>query len=446
MALRIGKPRGDIGGRGEWRAKLYGPTERYARYRISFKDSATGKWVTRQVPTGEDHDVHFDKIERALDSRVAQPTGDRRPTMRALVGRYLTWLESKGRDETYVKKVANVLDVWVVRSHGDLTVEGWSPEHSLAWIGAARRAGLSPSRVEDLGVALSGMRKTAFRKGPDGTRWLDPSDDPMEGVEYSRSSTMEGAHRDWVPPTARPLTGHVESLIEAARASAPWSWMVTQLGVGAFCGLRLSEQLAVRAVDIDFANQVIRVWHSVRWPRPNAGVEWGLKPTKTKVRREVPYPSSLHGPLLDLCRESLGLSPDATECEVAVAQGGHYDEHLRELDARVVRTGRARPISPHEGLLFVDSALGLPPTKEKYGEQWRQLRSRSTWPAAIPWRNARHHTATWWRAVSASRTGVPESWENIAHWLGHSVKTCLDHYVRAGEDAGFHARAYLDEV
>lgn len=448
--LRVGKLRDSDSGRG-WRAKLYGSTNTYAYHRLKFKDPKTKAWVDRPVPVGEDPEAHFDAVERALDARVSSPSASsgNRPTMAMLVARYLDWLRAGGLTRTYVGKVENLLNVWVLRTHRDLEVQCWGPEHSRRWIAAARKAGLSPSRVEDLGVALSGARKTAWRKSEDdATRWLDPSDNPLEDVSYSRRGTEEGAHRDYVPPSARPTTAHVSSLVAAAaKDDAPWSWMPTQLKVGAFCGPRLGEQMAQRAVDPDFINRNLRIRNSISWPHPKSEIDWEITPTKTKRRREVPYAASMHEELLALCRHELGLPDDATVEEVTAAQDELYETHLRELDEKFAKSGAPRPVSPHEHLLFIDPGTGRPPTKERYGDVWRDLRADSEWPNSIPWLNARHHAATWWPAVMVDpQTGRCAPDALFAGWLGHSLATYRNHYVRAGDDDRAVARKFLDEL
>ena len=66
----------------------------------------------------------------------------------------------------------------------------------------------------------------------------------MEDVSYSRRSTTEGGDRNCVPRSRRPTTAAVESLIAEAEIDPGWDWLPTQLRVGAYCGPRLSEQLA----------------------------------------------------------------------------------------------------------------------------------------------------------------------------------------------------------
>ena len=200
--LRIGKARSNAKGTSRtWTVKLYGPTVSYDHYRVAFKDPETQKWVHRTPESGEDPEALFARIEQAFDSlEQGGPLAILEPTMTDLSERYLEWLTNTCGD-AYITKVEGLIKGWVLKTDADLPVRLWGPEASNRWIGRMREAGLSPSRVEDLGVALSGLRKTAHRKKDDGTRWLAKDDDPLEGVSYSKRVTELGADpgdSDWL--------------------------------------------------------------------------------------------------------------------------------------------------------------------------------------------------------------------------------------------------------
>ena len=433
--LRIGKARPNAKGTSRtWTVKLYGPTVSYNHYRVAFKDPDTQKWVHRTPESGEDPEVLFARIERAFDSlEQGGPLAILEPTLTDLWERYLAWLQTN-RTDAYVTKVEGLVVGWVLKFDADLPVRLWGPEASNRWVGRMREAGLSPDRVADLGSALSGLRNTAHRKTDDGTRWLAKDDDPLEGVSYSKRVTNEGAHCTWVAPNKRPITTHVESLIALAQTEARWDWMPTQLGIGAYCGLRLSEQMALRAFDIDLVKHKLNIRCSISWARPKKGVAMGLKQTKTGRARVVPYPASLHEQLVEMVRRSLGLNNEATIEEITAEQTRLYELEIDALDEPLLRTYKARPISPHEHLLFIDPQTGLPATKEKFGTEFRRLRALSTWPNNLPWLNARHHAVMWWRQISTSDGGAPVEWKQLASYLGNSYLTLIKHYVRDGED------------
>jgi hypothetical protein len=441
----LGKLRDAEGSKRGWRAKAYLASERYPYPRVRFKDVRTGRWETRAIPTGEDPEDYLRKLDRALDRNVVVEARSAKTTLSDLVEVYLRWLRDEGRDEEYVIKVSNLLSKWVLATHGDLAVEKWGPTHSQKWVGAMRKAKLSPSRIEDFGTALSGLKKTAFRRDEHGVRLLDPADDPTEGVSTTRTSTIEGAHRDYVPPRLRPTTPQAGSIIAAGAKHGEWGWEETVLRIGTYCGPRLAEQLALRDVDVDFVKKELRFRNTIRWPRPGIGLDMQLKPIKTKTRRQMPYPASLHKPLLALCRESLGLPANASVKKVTAAQKEKLDAKFEALDELTYKLKQPRPIEVDEGLLFCRPDTGLPPTKEAWGDRWRAWRDASTWPAYIPWRNARHHAVAFWRRVLVSDRGAPVDWEVIGLWVGNDPPTLQGHYQIPHEEASAEARATLDQ-
>jgi integrase len=59
---------------------------------------------------------------------------------------------------------------------------------------------------------------------------------------------------------------------------------------------------------------------------------------------------------------------------------------------------------------------------------------------ALPWRNLRHHAATWLHNTA----GLP--WEEVSNILGHhSVAFTLETYVRRGSDSDAETRRRLDQ-
>ncbi len=403
-ALRVGKDR--PGGQRPWHVTAYAPTDDHPFGRVRYKDPDTGTWVFRHPEPEQTLDALFERIERAFDGQVAVGRGGGR-TMNILASRYMGWLQSEGRADSYLLKVENILRRWVLTHElspgvifAALPVSQWSPEHTSAIIARAREAQLSDQRVEDVGVALSGLRRTAQRKYK-GQRWLALDDNPMEGVRYGRAGKVAGQHRNFVPQSARPTDAQVSAAIEAAaqRGDAigcPWLPLMVQIACR--CGLRLGELLALRGRDIDVKARRISV--NGAWCQPRASKPPYRKTTKTGESRLVPYPGSL---------------ADALAQRI---------EELDDLDSWLL----PRP------------ATGQPWSREAWNDEWHRVRRLShAWPKTIPFRNARHYTATWWH-------GLGFAWVDVASWLGHDVQTCLDHYVRPADDALVVARVVLDSI
>lgn len=443
--VRIGKARATGNGSRTWSVRAHGPTPTAPYGRVVYRNPTTGKQTTAVPGDDQTLDDMFDQIERALDQKVivGRSTGEDGQAVirnvKALLGLYLNWLTSLGRSQDYISNRRCLAGKWILPLIGDVLVSDWSPEDSLAVITAAREAGLSPSRVEDLGSTLAGMRATAQRKRAGG-RWLSPDENPLEGVSYTRGGTVQGASRDYVEKRYRPATTSVEKAVAAAAELNVFAWMSTIIMIGAYCALRLGEQLGLRAVDIDLENRQIdingvwKVAHKAE-VRGDRRERWRHPLPKNKLRRTAPYPGRLHGLLVDACRQALGMSVDATEAEVIEAIAA---ERSRRAELR--KDGdwaRAEVPNDQEAWLFVDKS-GVPPTKEAFNDAWHIVRDSVDWPRYIPYKNLRHHAALWWKSKGFA-------WELIADWDGHDVQTLLKYYVLPEEDGNEKARKILDE-
>ena len=463
-----------IGANGRtWQNRLLGPPA-HTYYRAQIKNETTGTWAIVQMPAKHrDPDPTlqkvkaerwFEGIEKALDERREIPLRRSRPThtMADLLERYLDWLQTNKKDRDYIENRRNIVTKWVLRVpaeqgtgrqfDGDMPVEKWGPKDTARWIKAAQDV-VGAARVEDLGVALAGMRDAAQRL-VDGVRWMDRGENPLEDVKYAKRSTEKGASIMWIPLEERPTTAQVESLEEQVDAAPAWPWQPVQVRIGTRHGLRLAEQMGLRDVDVDFTRKALRVIQTVAWPRPSKGIWWAVKPVKTVEQRLVPMLGTVFDPLLILVRASLGLAPDATVAEVTAAQEARRRALTNARD-EATYAKRRRLVEPDEGFLFLagtahqilrqtadgwepdpsSPVIPVPPTKEVYGDRWRVQRKASTWPDHLPWRNARHHAATWWPSVLTNpKTGLPYEKELYAGWLGHSVSTHEAHYVKTGDD------------
>jgi len=135
---------------------------------------------------------------------------------------------------------------------GTKGVAGWAARrrHGKAW--ATVR---TPRGREDLRGQLAAMRKLAYRLG-----WLDRSIDPLDGSSFLVADYLDGTTGMVISPYLRPGTRQVEAMARAAdllckQGSAEprlarTALLGTQLRVASYGGLRLGEQLALRAVDV----------------------------------------------------------------------------------------------------------------------------------------------------------------------------------------------------
>jgi hypothetical protein len=306
-ALRVGRERISASGK-KWRVRSYTATDGAPYGRVVYLVPTTGKPTSAVPKLGQTLDEVFDQVERALTQNVALGTtvdADGKPDpgrrdIGALSQMYLDDLRSQLLDDDYIANRRSMLNKWVVPMIGSVLVADWSTLHSLSVIKKARAAELSQSRVADIGSTLSGMRMTAWRQRPGG-RWLSRDENPLEGLKYSRGATRQGAGRDYIPPQRRPETSSVEKAIQTAAEVGRWVWLPFIISIAAFCALRLSEQLGLRAVDVDLRGRLLDV--NGAWSVAPSGRRAGQgkvrvgrrKPqTKNKMWRIVPYRGSQH--------------------------------------------------------------------------------------------------------------------------------------------------------
>lgn len=446
-AIRIGTLRTSASGR-TWRVRSYGPTPTAPRGRVVYINPATCRLTSKAPPVGASLDEMFDQVERHLDQKVAMGTPvdeggrvdpGRRRDLNALSQMYLDYLRLRARDQSYIANRRSQITKWILPAIGAVLVADWDSAHSQAVIRAARDGGLSPARVEDIGAALSGMRKTAWRRR-EGGRWLSRDEDPMEEVEYGRGATLQGAGRNYTPPQRRPETDSVEAAIAAAGHLGRWFWMGTIISVAGYCALRLGEQLALRAVDVDLVDRLLEV--NGTWAVPPSGRRAGQRGVrvgyrkphpKNRMRRTAPYRGSQHDMLVRLCALALEMPEHATAGAVAAI------DVERARRAAMARSGDWREVSvpaADECWLFPGEG-GCPPTREQFNDTWHVIRDACRWPSSIPYKNLRHHAALWWRTQGFA-------WETIAAWDGHDVQTLMAYYLVALEEATKKARSTLD--
>ena len=446
-----GKLRTLGGGQRSWRSALYRPSSRYASYRVMFKverDDGEWEWQTRGAVSEDDARALFARVEKALDSLQPTPATQRVQkgwTIRALGEEYLTDSRARGKQDRTLEQRESRLNAHILPTIGDVQVAKWRLDHSRAVMEKASATVRTPRGREDLRGQLAAMRKLAYRLG-----WLDRSIDPLDGLELLGSDYLHGTTGMFISPYLRPETRQVEAMARAADLLckqgsvepllARTALMGTQIRVAGYGGLRLGEQLALRAVDVFFEDGWVYVNGSWVTPRRQDGRGY-RKSVKNRVLHEVPLPRSLMtDELLPKVRQLLNLPDSATLQQVTNAQQSERDRRAhaaRSLGDPMVSWYNL-PVEPvDERWIFVDAATGVPTRPEAFNDRWHRIRRwvdtndpDNAWPRFIPYRNLRHHAATRW-----FHQELDEEWETVAMYLGDKLTTVLEHYVRAGDEA-----------
>lgn len=399
------------GGQRPWRVTAYVPDATYPYGRVRFK-LPSGAWTQRVPRPGQTVDDVFEEVEKGLGDVNLTHKAPVRRDIDALADRYDEWMVDNLEDTTITKN-RNILSKWVRPIIGQVLVIDWAPEHTRKVRKAVGH--LSKSRVEDVGTVLSGLRTIAHEKTTGG-RWLAETENPMAGVSFTKKHKIAGQHERYVEPSKRPTDKQVAAAIEASRIRGELIGVPTLpllTGIACKVGLRQGENFALRGVDVDELARLLDVNGSWCQPRGHNGKKPYRKPTKTNTTRKAPFPQSL---------------------AAAVA--------ARLAELRASEDGV-------EGWLVPDTRTGMPWNKETFNDEWHRIQRLTktlaaerpdlyeAWPRRIPFRNARHYCATWWK-----RKGL--DWEEIADFLGNSYQTCLNYYVRAADDAEQRARRLLE--
>jgi len=446
-----GKERTYGGGQRSWRSVVYHPTGRYRNFRIVFKaldDAGEWQWQTRTAVTEDEARLLFKQVERALDSFEPTPAKQRvqrARTIRALGEQYLADSRARGKEARTLEQRESRLNAHILPTIGNVQVATWRIEHSRAVLEKASKTVRSPRGREDLRGQLSAMRKLAHRLG-----WLDRSIDPLDGLELPPGDHLHGAGSKYIASYLRPETRQVDAMARAADLlSKPGSdepllarypLLGTQIRVAGYGGLRLGEQLALRAIDVSFEDGWLFVNGSWVTPRRQDG-RGHRKAVKNRVLHEVPLPQSLLiNELLPRVKELLGLRESASLQEVIHAQQAERDrrtEAARELGDPTIHWYNL-PVEPaDEHWIFIDTGTDLPTRPEAFNNRWHRVRRwvethdpDNAWPRGVVYRNLRHHAATSW-----FHHELGEEWETVAMYLGDTLATVLAHYVRPGDEA-----------
>jgi integrase len=395
---------------------LYGPTPSYSRFRLVWSDPLTGTRPNRSYHDRVSAEAAFNQtVEYVKGARTVVPplaTTRRRsaPTVDQLFDEVQKRWRQKNRNARYIEKRTGLYRTWMQPTCGSLTVLDWgsSDEHCLAVLAAAREAGRSAATIQNIGALLRLMVTTAHAR-----RLLPRTLDPMDDVLYVAGRVADDEAAQYIPPSDRPTTEMVASLAaEFARRGDMdgLPWLPLMVYVAAFGGLRLGELTALRASDVETDDEVgVALTVKRAWSYTvEAGFE--LKPPKNGRRRRVLLPASLRASLVQRAEEvTAAVGGDGLLFPGPKGPGAVFTEgELRRVFERCAR----------------DAGWACRPDGRTPKGQVTRGRP------VIPWRNLRHHAATWLHDVAEF------DWADVSRTLGHaSVAFTQARYVRPGADA-----------
>jgi hypothetical protein len=446
MAAKIlgkGKRRQYGGGRKVWRATLFAPTSQYPSYRLRFKvpsDSNPDVWVATSRSRASENEARelFMETERWLDglSRHSPSTASQKQvrTMKALGEAAIIEAREQRLAARTVEQRESHLRAHIVPTIGKVRVDQWGVDHSRKVLDAASKT-RTPRSLEDIRTTLSTMRKLAWREG-----WLPRSVNPLEGLKIARKQDY-GASA-YIDTSMRPETRMVDAMACAAdhlvaaghQEFGRFPFLGARYRVAGYGGLRLGEQLGLRAIDVYLDEGNVSVNGS--WTQPRAADSPAFRgPVKNKLVHRAPIPASLMDELVEPCRRALGLPGGSSRQQVVNSIVA--ERRQRALLAPTPDRWWEVQIAPEEECwLWVDTISGLPPRSELHNHYWHKVRrwvdhndADDAWPKFIPYRNMRHHAAMWWHDE------LELDWADVALFLGDKLTTVLGHYVLPGADA-----------
>lgn len=391
---------------------LYAPTDKFPSYRLVWTDPFSGERCQRRYPTREVADEWFaSTVDYVKAGVAAQPsTVGARSGVKTVADLFeeldARW-DRESRSDTYRESRAGIFRTWIEPVVGHLSVTEWGADEEVCdkILDAARAAGRRPATIQNVGALLRVLVSTAHKK-----KWLPRSMNPMADVSYVAPKEAEDESQDYVPPSERPTTAMVEALatvLAAVGAVSGRAWLGLMARVAGYGGLRLGELTSLRPMDVDEDRHGVRVDWAWSYSKRKGAQR---KRPKNGRRRFVLLPGSVMRPLVEHARRVAEEHGDGAL--LFPSRHGH-DLPLLERELRPLFKSAARK-----------AGWACRPDKKEEGKHLQRG------APLIPWRNLRHHAATWMHEVAEYE------WVDVSRALGHaSVAFTQAKYVRPSAEA-----------
>jgi integrase len=376
-------------------------------------DPFTEQRCNRRYPTRDVADewftstVQYVKEGQSALPFVDQTTDARARTVAALFRQLDARWERERRSERYRESRAGIFRTWIAPVIGDRLAAEWGADEEVcaAILDGARALGRRPATVQNIGSLMRNLVSTAHTK-----KWMPRTMNPMAGVSYAAKKEAEDESTDYVPPSERPTTEMVEALasvLAAVGAPAGRAWLGLMARVAGYGGLRLGELASLRPMDVDEKRHGVNVDWAWAWSKRKGAQR---KRPKNGRRRFVLLPGSVMRPLVEHAR--VVAEEHGPAALLFPSRHGH-DLPLLERELRPLFLSTARK-------------AGWPCRPDKR-EEGKHLQRGAP---LIPWRNLRHHAATWMFEVA------DYEWVDVSRSLGHaSVAFTQAKYVRPSAEA-----------
>jgi|GEM_PF-2904305 len=317
--------------------RVHKPTPSRPHYhRITWTDPATGKRKQAFERTAK----QARKRANQIGARLARAEDHLRPApMRRVIDEWLDpGAHSPRWSESYAERQASYANTWLRPVLEAYRSDQLTPAVAARVISAAVEAGQADTTVESIGAALRGLISWAQAE-----RYVPTRPDPMAGVGYARKPSHAGESVHHVRSEEVPDTQAVWRLAEAmgdrsARletlpgstgdvVSPEGRWL--QPLIAGYSRMRLGEQVALRASDVDLDRCLIRVERALSLTR-RSGTQV-VTPKHGKTRTTI-FPDELRAPLARFLEHRT--DRDGPEATLWVAPMGGWETRHSLRDRR----------------------------------------------------------------------------------------------------------------
>jgi integrase len=399
---------------------LYKPTEKFLKWRLTYRDPFTGNRVQPAYHSLEQGTEAFNEAvayvngARAAHPVVGKDKDKTQPTVDDVMAATVARWKAKNREPEYIQGRVASYNLRLAPLVGELTVIEWGRTdlHCLSAIAALRDAGLAPATIQNYGALLRQLVTVAQKE-----KWLPRTMNPMEDVAYTAKSTQDSGAL-CIEPKMRPTTTMVNDLIDQYRiigeaTGRDWLWLMPD--TAGFAGPRFGEQTAlrVRSYDVDrHGFDITEAWKRPRGDQARSGLP------KNGRARFVHLRGSVRDAIVERV-EQVRAAEGPDGLLFPGPKGPMMPWTEGEMRNVFVRAGRDAGWPLTGG--------GLTPKGQKYRPH-----------PVIPYMNLRHHAATWMH-----EQGLP--WDAVSRALGHAtVGFTLARYVRKHQEADELTRSVLD--
>lgn len=239
---------------------------------VRYVDRATGRRPSKQFRTKKEADAFKRKVEREMEDGVHVTAAESR-TVGDAAEAYIEHLEQQVREgligESHLHRTGQAIRKYFVPSLGGILLRDLKPDHIFACTAEMKKHVHSATAKS----YLEGFRQMERFARVRGWTKISPIADAKAEMRFLSKGRVKA-----IPPE------HVSAIINVAGTRAKWehprgaSLVECFVYLGAFCGMRLGEMIALAPGDVDFEAGEIAItknltqYDELKGPKSRAGV------------------------------------------------------------------------------------------------------------------------------------------------------------------------------